>query len=214
MDLLRAQRLMHASLRQLREEITGLQPYFSSTFLLFEGAVTLCIALCREPTSPHVQVWRDEVKAAMELLEGIRETDKGDITQQALLALGMLRETDAKTSLGVVTPAPGLGLGVGTGIGVGVGGNVIGRASSDPPSGASSASGVSIGTGEWMQGLGLGFGMPGDTTGQGQFTNQFNMQYVPANAGNNASAAPLDWMSEGLGSSLSSYELLHSLGLH
>ena len=177
LDLLRAQRSMFAS---LRSRSSSTQPHFSNNFLLFEGAVTLCIALIRDLSNPHAQVWRDEVKGAIELLEGIRDRDKGDITQQALLVLGVLKETDAKFVAGV-----------------------SGRATSDPPSGLSSASSAS----EWVPGPGPLL----ENTGSGVFPSAMSMQYGPSPV-STVLAAPFGWMSDGLGGTVSSYELLHSLG--
>lgn len=165
-DLLRTQRSMHPCLRNR----TYIQPYFANNFLLFEGAVTLCLALLRDLSNPHAPVWRDEINVAIELLEGLREIDKGDIAQQALLVLGVLKETDAKIT-----------------------GN--GRAPSDPPSSISTSSNGS----EWVPLFDSSAPFPAAT----------NVQYANVS---NALSVPFGWVSDGLGGTVSSFELLHSLG--
>ena len=62
-DLLHAQRcfirIMHPQ-RQL---------CFTASYFVFEAAVTLSIALCRDPSNPGVREWRKERDAAIDLLQ-------------------------------------------------------------------------------------------------------------------------------------------------
>lgn len=87
-NLLHAQRLVKSVAHQWKHR----QPYFANTYLVFEAAVTLCIALHRDPNNPYAEEWRDESKEAIKMLESERENDSGDIVRQAILVLQVLQD--------------------------------------------------------------------------------------------------------------------------
>ena len=155
-DLLRAQRSMHAC---LGNQPATHQPYFSNNFLLFEGAVTLAMAIIKDPESQQVKVWRDEVDSAVVLLEGICDWDKGDITRQALLVLRVLRERNV-----VGQPQPVVTSGI-----------PVSGGTSSPGTGVSAN--LNTGAGQW----GGGMDDPGTFTGgvNMQFANLSNTLQAP-----------------------------------
>ena len=86
-ELLRVQRTMldHTNRSGRR------QPHFLQTFLIFEAAVTLSIALRREPTSLYAEEWQKERQSAVDMLESMKDRDAGDIVRQGILVLRVLQ---------------------------------------------------------------------------------------------------------------------------
>lgn len=62
------------------------------SFMVFEAAITLTIAILRESGHPEAtELWRVERDAALRILEDARERDNGDIVRQAVQVLRMLQ---------------------------------------------------------------------------------------------------------------------------
>ncbi|KDQ13892.1 hypothetical protein BOTBODRAFT_175304 [Botryobasidium botryosum FD-172 SS1] len=84
-DLMRVQREARTALPM------GQLLCFTFTFFVFDGAVTLFGALSQIPTHPRAAECLQEVESACEMLESARAAGTGEIANQAVSVLGMLR---------------------------------------------------------------------------------------------------------------------------
>lgn len=101
-DSLRAQRQLHQAFKANPRR----QPSFSITFLVFEAAVTISMALLRNSSHPRADEWREEVRSALALLNSIRPRDAGDLVQQAALVLNVLQDASPARFDNLFKPAP------------------------------------------------------------------------------------------------------------
>lgn len=94
------------------------QVSFQQSFMVFEAAITLTIALLREGGSPEaMRQWQEERDGAICMLEAVKDKDNGDIVRQALQVLKMLqscRPSSASTGTSGHARAGGTGSGVTT----------------------------------------------------------------------------------------------------
>lgn len=80
------------------------QVFFTSTYFIFEAAVTLSIAMSRNPGNPKVNEWRKERDGAINLLQSILSMDNSELTQQSIVVLRILQDRRPSGDDSVGTP--------------------------------------------------------------------------------------------------------------
>lgn len=99
--------LLHTQRALLRAMWWQRQVCFSANFLMFEAAITLSIVLLRDGANPDAGAWQRERGVAIEMFQGLRARDFGDIVPQAIKVLSMLQETKPRVSASQ-SPSPGM----------------------------------------------------------------------------------------------------------
>ena len=86
MDLMQAQKSFISIMEAQR------QIYFITSYFIFEAAVTLSIAICRDASSPDSVKWRKERDGAIDILQSLLDMDNSEMTQQAIITLRILQD--------------------------------------------------------------------------------------------------------------------------
>ena len=97
-DLLNSQRNLLTIVERKR------QICYMLTYFIFEAAVTLSIAICRDSTNTKIDEWRKERDAAIEILESVQGMDNSDLTQQDILVLRIIQGKRPATTTHLSTP--------------------------------------------------------------------------------------------------------------
>ncbi|OCB88722.1 hypothetical protein A7U60_g4103 [Sanghuangporus baumii] len=85
-----------------RSLITKMEPQrqicFMTSYFIFEAAVTLSIAMCRDPGHADVAEWRKERDEAIESLQSLLDMDNSELTQQAIVTLRILQDRKSRST--------------------------------------------------------------------------------------------------------------------